>query len=195
MSHVIYTKEGLTRFVTEYKQGQVFAYPTEAVFGLGCDPQNEAAVLRILALKQRDVEKGLILIASDIEQIRPYVDFDVLPETSRTAIEASWPGPVTWLLPKSTYTPHWISGASSMVAVRVSQHPLVKALCDAVGKPLVSTSANPAGEAPAKTSKQIEHYFQHAISNKTLTIIEGELGQQSSPSKILHSLTMETIRS
>lgn len=187
--------KALRLFVTEYEQGQVFAYPTEAVFGLGCDPQNENAVLRILALKQRSVEKGVILIASAMQQILPYVNFDTLPVYTQTAITDSWPGPVTWLLPKSSYTPDWISGSSNMVAVRISNHPLVRRLCDSVGKPLVSTSANPAGEQPAKNASQVASYFQHALNTKALTIIDGELGQQSSPSKIFHSLTMETIRS
>jgi L-threonylcarbamoyladenylate synthase len=173
-----------------YRDGQVFAYPTEAVYGLGCDPQNENAVHKILNLKSRAVEKGMILIASDFIHIQEYVLFDELPLTTQQTILASWPGPVTWLLPKSSYTPKWISGDSDMVAVRLSAHPLVQAICQYLQKPMVSTSANPAGQPPATSIEEVKAYF----GNK-LNLIEGELGSQRSPSKIFHSLTMETIRS
>jgi len=189
------TQKALRSIVSQYEHGQVFAYPTEAVFGLGCDPLNEKAVRSILALKERPEEKGLIVIASKVEQILPYVDLNQLPQGVHSKIMASWPGPVTWLLPKSAHTPNWVSGASNMVAIRVSSHPVVKAICNALDKPMVSTSANPAGKEPAKSINEVQQYFKHAIANKMLTLIEGNLGEQSSPSKIYHSLTMETIRS
>lgn len=177
-----------------YAKGQVFAYPTEAVFGLGCDPQNRNAVYEILKLKSREVEKGLILIASNFEQIKPYVLFEDLPDASQDIILASWPGPVTWLLPKSPFTPFWLSGDSNMIAVRITSHPLVRIMCEELNQAIVSTSANPAGMEPAKSIHQIHTYFADAIANKKLAVIEGDLGQQDSPSKIFHSLTMETIR-
>lgn len=175
---------------TWYRDGEVFAYPTEAVYGLGCDPQNEQAVNKILSLKTREVEKGMILIASGFVQIQEYVLFDKLPLTTQQTILASWPGPVTWLLPKSSYTPEWISGDSDMVAVRLSAHPLVQAICQHLQMPMVSTSANPAGQPPATSIQEVKAYF-----GNNLYLVEGELGKQRSPSKIFHSLTMETIRS
>lgn len=184
----------LISLLTDYQAGKVFAYPTEAVFGLGCDPQNENAVAHILSLKKRPVEKGVILIASNFQQIAPYVLFDSLPSTSQQKIMSSWPGPVTWLLPKSDYTPAWISGDSDMVAVRITAHPLVKAMCDKVKQAFVSTSANPAGEAPAINTQQIRDYFSAALDEQTLLLVEGDLGEQRSPSKIFHSQTMELIR-
>jgi len=172
-----------------YCAGEVFAYPTEAVFGLGCDPQNKKAVYTILSMKSRAVEKGMILIASDFAQIKPYVLFDKLPLSSKQTILASWPGPVTWLLPKSPHTPLWISGNSDMVAVRISAHPLVQEICNHIDKPIVSTSANPAGQPAALSEQQVRAYF-----GDQLHIVEGELGSQRSPSKIFNSLTMEAIR-
>lgn len=189
------SQASLSSIVSQYEHGQVFAYPTEAVFGLGCDPLNEKAVRSILALKERPEEKGLIIVASKVEQILPYVDLRLLPDETQQKIMATWPGPVTWLLPKSAHTPNWVSGASSMVAIRVSSHPIVQTICDALDKPMISTSANPAGKEPAKTINEVQQYFKHAITNKMLTLIEGKLGEQDSPSKIYHSLTMETIRS
>jgi L-threonylcarbamoyladenylate synthase len=172
-----------------FEQGEVFAYPTEAVFGLGCDPQNKEAVHRILELKKREVEKGVILVASDFSQIAPYVDFTSLPEDKQEVIQKSWPGPVTWLLPKTAHTPDWISGDSDMVAVRLTAHPLVRQMCDVVNQAIVSTSANPASLPPARNHHEVAKYF-----GKDLHIIQGNLGKNRSPSKILHSQTMETIR-
>jgi tRNA threonylcarbamoyl adenosine modification protein (Sua5/YciO/YrdC/YwlC family) len=177
------------QFQADYAAGKVFAYPTEAVFGLGCDPLNEAAVYEILSLKQRPVEKGMILIAQSLEQILPYVEFDKVSVETQQKIHASWPGPVTWLLPKSQKTPAFISGDSDVVAVRVTTHPLVREMCAAINGPLVSTSANPAAEEPARTAEQVRAYFQEQV-----VLIDGALGEQTSPSKIIHSKTLETIR-
>lgn len=173
-----------------FVEGVVFAYPTEAVFGLGCDPQNKEAVYKILALKNRPVEKGMILIASNFEQIVPYIKFSELPASTQSKVLESWPGPVTWLLPKSDYTPDWVSGDSPMIAVRITAHPLVKAMCDKLASPMISTSANPATQEPAKSLGQVQEYF-----GESLPIVDGELGKQATPSKIVHSLTLETIRS
>ena len=101
--------------------GGVIAYPTEAVWGLGCDPWNEEAVYRLLALKARPVEKGLILVADAIEQF----DFllDDLPDAWKETLAASWPGPNTWLVPHRDMLPEWITGKHDSVALRVSDHP------------------------------------------------------------------------
>ena len=127
--------------------GGVIAYPTEAVWGLGCDPWNEAAVDRLLALKNRPVHKGLILVADEIEQF----DFllEDLPEIWQERLATSWPGPNTWLVPHQDRLPEWVTGAHDSVALRVSNHPLVRALCRLTG-PLISTSANPAGRPAAR---------------------------------------------
>lgn len=133
--------------------GGVVAYPTEAVFGLGCDPRNGDAVARILSMKRRDVAKGLILIAADPSQLEPFV----LPlAADRMAeIRASWPGPNTWLLPARSETPCWLTGHFETLAVRVTRHPLAAALCRIYGGAIVSTSANQASRRPARTALQV----------------------------------------
>lgn len=181
--------EQLNQVIKWYAQGEIFAYPTEAVYGLGCDPQNRSAVYQILEAKNRPVEKGMILIASDFKQLEPYVMFDKLSNAAQKKILQTWPGPVTWLLPKSQYTPEWVSGESEMVAVRVTAHPLVGAMCNKLKNPIISTSANPASKAPAKSFQQVEDYF-----GQNINIVKGELGQQNTPSQIFHGITMETIR-
>jgi L-threonylcarbamoyladenylate synthase len=168
--------------------GKVIAYPTEAVFGLGCDPLNEAAVGHILSLKGRSESKGLVLIASEVDQLENWI---VFPDTEMAAgVRASWPGHTTWLLPRGSGAPDWICGQYLSVAVRVSAHETCRRLCDAFGGPLVSTSANPEGAAPARSAGEVEMYFGHFISG----IVAGPLGRQSGPSEIRDALTGEVIR-
>lgn len=131
-------------------QGQVIAYPTEAVFGLGCDPWNRAAVERIFAIKGRSGSKGLILIADAVDPVEPLLE--PLPPAWEREILASWPGPLTWVLPARPDAPSWLTGGRSTLAVRITAHPLAAALCHTWGKPLVSTSANRGGRPPARTS-------------------------------------------
>ncbi len=135
------------------RRGGVVAYPTEAVYGLGCDPWNGAAVRRILAMKRRPEAKGLILIAADQAQLAPFVQW--LEPTRMADILATWPGPHTWLLPARPETPVWLRGQHDTLAVRVTAHPLAAALCRAAGRALVSTSANRASHTPARTALEV----------------------------------------
>jgi L-threonylcarbamoyladenylate synthase len=171
----------------EIKAGGVIAYPTEAVYGLGCDPLNETAVLKLLALKQRPVEKGLILIAADFSQLAPYLIYD---ETLLNQVLATWPGAVTWIMPTQAWVPKWLTGTHNSLAVRVTNHPLVKALCQQANRPLVSTSANPSGKKPATNALQVRHYFSPA----QVTIINGATGGNKSPSAIYDAKTAKRLR-
>jgi L-threonylcarbamoyladenylate synthase len=164
------------------------AYPTEAVFGLGCDPTNEQAIAKILELKQRDRAKGLILIASDVEQLAPYLE--ELTEEARHRVLASWPGPFTWLWPARETTSEWLRGDFNTQAVRVTAHPLVRQLCQAFGKPLVSTSANLSGQPPARTANQV----REQLGDQVDYVLEGDVGPQASPTEIRDALSGELIR-
>lgn len=168
-------------------EGGVIAYPTEAVWGLGCDPWNEVAVDRLLALKERPVHKGLILVADDIEQF----DFllDDLPAIWQERLAASWPGPNTWLVPHQDRLPAWITGVHDSVALRVSDHPLVCALCRLTG-PLISTSANPAGRPAARSRLRVEQYFPRQLDK----VLGGALGGRRNPSLIRDLRTGDVIR-
>ncbi|MEO6138284.1 MAG: Sua5/YciO/YrdC/YwlC family protein, partial [Luteimonas sp.] len=153
-------------------QGGLLAYPTEAVWGLGCDPFCEAAVLRLLALKQRAVDKGLILIAGDVGQFDGLLDWQALPHDRAQPVLASWPGPHTWIVPATDRVPRWITGAHEGVAVRVSAHPIVIALCAAFGGPVVSTSANSAGKPPSRTLVDLDPHL--------ITQLDGVIGGNTS---------------
>lgn len=176
-------------FKQQFFAGEVFAYPTEAVFGLGCDPTNEAAVMKLLALKNRSLAKGLILIASSKEQLTQYVNFSAINPEILAEVKNSWPGPNTWLLPKQQGTPDFITGGSDLVAVRVSDHPVVNQMCEQVNSAIVSTSANLNGEPPAKTCEQVYAQF-----GPSLLCVHGALGNQKNPSQIRNGITGETVR-
>jgi L-threonylcarbamoyladenylate synthase len=171
-------------------QGGVIAYPTEAVWGLGCDPFNALAVSTLLSLKKRSPDKGLILIGSHIDQFN-----FILKGLNNSQIETmlkTWPGPVSWIVPINEHIPYWISGDHPGVAIRVSNHPIVKALCDIYGGPIVSTSANTQSHRAAKTKWQVKRYFKN---NSALDFItQGVVGKRDKPSQIFDLLTQAVIR-
>lgn len=173
------------------QQGGVIAYPTEAVYGLGCDPDNEAAVMALLAIKQRPVEKGLILIAANYSQLLPYVDDKAIPLEKRYQIFSSWPGHISWVLPASKTAPKWITGQFDNIAVRVSAHPVVQQLCSAYGKPLVSTSANLSGQSAITDKAELEQ----SLGDKLSAIMPGALGGATQPSQIRDALSGNIVRS
>ena len=172
------------------RQGGVIAYPTEGVWGLGCDPHNEAAVLRLLALKQRDVAKGLILIASDEAQLVAFIETSPLSQAQLAQVRASWPGPNTWIVPASANAPHWITGAHNGIAVRVTAHPLVRALCDTFGGALVSTSANIASEPSPRSRAELDPRIIAGVD----AISEGETLGRQQPSTIRDARSGSTLR-
>ncbi|MFD0738783.1 Sua5/YciO/YrdC/YwlC family protein [Lysobacter koreensis] len=180
----------LAAAVTALRHGGVIAYPTEAVWGLGCDPFAEAAVSRLLAIKQRPVDKGLILVAGGVAQLDGLLDWEALPGDRRGAVLASWPGPNTWIVPASARVPHWITGEHRGVAVRVSAHPVVVALCDAFGGPLVSTSANLSGQPPAFARDALDP----ALLARLDAITDGETGGLTAPTAICDARSGATLR-
>ena len=171
-------------------RGGVVAYPTEGVWGLGCDPFDQRTVLRLLAIKQRDVAKGLILIAAEAAQLDGLADWDALPAHRLDEVRASWPGPNTWVVPATARVPRWITGEHPAVAVRVSAHPVVAALCTAFGAPLVSTSANLAGMPAPATRDALDPALLDAIDG----CVAGETGGRERPSDIRDACTGALLR-
>lgn len=171
-------------------RGGVIAYPTEAVWGLGCDPFDQAAVLRLLAIKQRPLEKGLILIAGALPQLDGLIDWDALPPARRDAVLASWPGPHTWIVPATSRVPRWITGAHNSVAIRVSAHPGVIALCQAFAGALVSTSANRTDAPPPRTLDAFDPVLLAAIDG----VVEGETEGLMRPTPIRDAHSGDVLR-
>ena len=178
----------ITHAVATLRRGGVIAYPTEAVWGLGCDPLNESAVRRIFTLKQRPNGVGLILIGADFSQVQAF-----LGDCTSAAIErakATWPGPNTWIFPRNSLVPAWIVGEHAGIAIRVTAHPIAAALCRAFGSAIVSTSANPHGQAPARSAETVRQLFDDQLDD----IVEGELGGLERPSAIRDAVSGEVLR-
>lgn len=171
--------------------GGVLAYPTEAVYGLGCDPHDHAAFERLFALKQRPPSQGVLLIAAAFEQVERYIDPDAVPPATMARVRASWPGPHTWVFPRSAEVPGWIAGGHPGIALRITAHAPAAALCRAFGGALVSTSANPHGQPPARSAQTVAKYFGAALDG----LLDAPLGSQTSPTVIRDALSDAIIRS
>ncbi|MEE8057220.1 MAG: Sua5/YciO/YrdC/YwlC family protein [Pseudomonadales bacterium] len=167
--------------------GGVIAYPTEAVWGIGCDPNNGMAVNKLLAIKGRDVSKGLILVAASIDQFADYLEG--LERLLRAKLEHSWPGPITWLVPDNGFAPKWIVGSNSCVALRVSAHKPVVDLCRSFGGPIVSTSANHSDRPPLRWPWQLQ---QRLLGLDFC--LHGSLGVASKPSEIRDLISDKVLR-
>lgn len=170
------------------RAGGLVAYPTEAVWGLGCDPENESAVMRLLALKERDWRKGLILVGSDFSMLEPYT-----APVSNSALKrafATWPGPATWVFPCDDYCPSFLTGEFDSIAVRVSAHPVVRLLCERFGGAVVSTSANRSGFPPARAAADVRLQF----GRRAPFILPGALGGLENPTVIRNVITGAILR-
>lgn len=178
----------VTELADILRQGGVVAYPTEAVWGLGCDPFNADAVRRILTLKSRPESKGLILVAGAQEALQPWLDI-LAPEVAERLISRN-DTPTSWVVPDTQITPSWVKGDHQSVAIRLSQHEPVRQLCNAFGGVIVSTSANPAGLDPALSADAVAAYFGDKID----AIFDAPLGEASKPSQVRDILTNKLFR-
>lgn len=168
----------IPRIVAHLRQGGVIAYATESCFGLGCDPHNFRAVKRLLAIKIRPQKKGLILVASDLKLLTPYLA--TLSPAELSKLDQLWPGPTTLLAPAHPSTPHWLTGRHQTIAVRVTAHNDTARLSHALKMALVSTSANRSGKKPCRRFQQC----LHAFGNKVM-VIPGRIGKRKRPSTIM----------
>lgn len=172
------------------RDGGVVAYATEAVFGLGCDPTNRESIEKLLRLKQRPAHKGLILIAESEAQLHPFLDLQSITPVIWQQLRSTWPGPVTWLLPVAGTVTSLLSGEHDTIAVRVTAHAQVRALCEAFGGALVSTSANRSEQAPARSVEEVVACFDGDLD----LILQGETGGADRPSEIRDGRTGKIIR-
>lgn len=180
-----------TQFVSAMRAletGGVIAYPTEAVWGLGCDPLDALAIEELLCLKSRPVEKGVILVGGCMSDF-DFLLHDLAPKLYKT-LELSWPGHNTWLVPHKNRVSPLVHGAHDTVAIRVSTHPLIKAITETFGGPIVSTSANPAGKPPAKSSIKARNYFLKS----GISFMPGSIADKQRASIIRHLISGKVVR-
>lgn len=181
----------IKKLINQLDCGKVIIYPTESVFGLGCNPDNKEAIRTLLNIKKRSWKKGLILVAADYVQLLKYIDDTCLNDNQKIkSIFSTWPGPVTWIFPARVSTPYWLTGVFSSIAVRVSHFEPIRHLCLSFGKPLVSTSANLSGFPPARTIKEIYNQF----GMLDIPIMNEYVLGLSNPSKIKDVITEKIIR-
>ena len=156
--------------------GGVITCPTEGVFGLSCMPDNAAAIRRLLELKQRDAAKGLILIAASKQQLRDWIGVtpddipDPLPKQA-----------ITWIVPAAEGVSQLVRGEHSGIAVRITNNPTARSICEAVRSALISSSANLAGEATISDSEAVHRMFAGSVDY----VLPGECGPASGPSQII----------
>ena len=174
----------LSAIVAALKDGEIVAYPTEGVWGMGCDPSNEEALKKLISLKKRSKGKGFILIGSELVHFKKYAEVEV----NKTRLLSKWPGPHTWLVPALEISP-LLSGGKETIALRLSAHNEIVCICNEFGGAIVSTSANKEGEKTPLDSEGIREIFPG------IKVMKGELGGLNKPSTIEDLVTGEVIRS
>lgn len=184
----VFGSEDIEAAAALLRAGGVLAYPTEGVYGLGCDPDNRDAFEKIFAMKRRPPEQGVLLIAASLEQVEPWIG-----AASAAAFErarAIWPGAHTFIFPRSTRVPEWVAGGHAGIALRVTAHAPSAALCRAFGGPIVSTSANRHGEAPARSADDIRRIF----GDEPDGVLDAPLGGLDRPTPITDAVSGAIIR-
>lgn len=178
----------IKRALIALHRGEVIAYPTEAVFGLGCDPKQAQAVAKLLALKQRPPNKGLIIIGSCYNHIEPYINN---PSTAiKTRLTIPNRHPITWLLPAKPWVPRYLTGDHPTIAVRITTHPIASAICQAFSGAIVSTSANRSKHPCLRHALNIRKTFGQGIAY----VMPGILGNAAAPSEIRDAITNQIYR-
>lgn len=188
MNTRVFDRDAIEGAAALLRSGGVLAYPTEGVYGLGCDPDNRAAFEKIFALKRRPPEQGVLLIAAGFEQIRDWIG-----DAPRAAIErasAVWPGAHTFIFPRSPRVPAWVAGGHAGIALRVTAHAPSAALCRAFGGPIVSTSANRHGEPPARSADAAARLFGDDLDG----VLDAPLGGLDRPTPITDAVSGAIIR-
>ncbi len=178
----------ISQAVKVLNQGGVIAYPTEYCFGLGCDPLNQDAVSRVLKIKGRSSDQGLLLIAADLTQVFQYADLNISPIQDQIVL--SWPGPVTWTLPARDSAPKWLTGKHSSIAMRITAHQSSVKVCQEFGQAIVSTSANRHSQPALLTAQDVEMEMGSEID----FILRSNVGNAQQASTIRDGMTGATLR-
>jgi L-threonylcarbamoyladenylate synthase len=174
--------------VDALSSGGVIAYPTEYCFGFGCDPRNVKALARLLDIKQRQPEQGVILIAASLEQVSCYAELQNLAGLSQ--ITDSWPGPNTWVIPAKPAVSKWLRGKHSSIAMRISDHPVCLSLCRQFNHPIVSTSANRHGQDALLTAADVSREFADQLDY----IVDAPVGDAIQASTIRDAISGQQFR-
>jgi len=172
-----------TQLALNHLRTGVIAHPSDTIYGLACMANNLDAIKTLASLKRRDIKKGFILLASDINYLLPYIDpnldIDLLKKLSTPTVIAT-----TYLVPKSKNTSHLITGEHELLAVRITSNPLISYFCENTGSALISSSANTQGGKVAASLIELKKYFGNELS---YTLPPNKYN--SEPSRIINLLT------
>jgi len=166
--------------------GGVIAYPTESVFGLGCDPSNEQAIAKILEIKKRTLEMGFVLLTPNIKIVSSWVN---ISNKQLKIVSSPSKRPTTYIVPASVAAPKWLA-VKNTLAIRLSNDPFIKNICGLLGLPIVSTSANLHGENPCKSAEEV----QKIMGSQLDYIVFKQTGPFNNPSTIVDLSSGKTIR-
>jgi len=170
---------GLHDAIAALKAGELVVYPTETFYGIAADPFSPSALEKLFAIKGRDAQKPVALIAADSQMA-----FEVareVPNVARRLAMAFWPGPLTIVVPARAGFPPQLVGPDGGVGIRVSPHPIARALSENLGRPITATSANRAGEEPATTLQAA----RESLGDKVKVFLEGRTLRASAPSTVI----------
>src|SRR5688572_14262369 len=155
------SQENLTRIADAVARGGVIAFRTDTFYGLGADPFNAVAVQKVKDLKGREGNKPILVLISDAAQVNR------LTERRSTAFDELgrqfWPAPLTIIGEAANALPAALTASTKTVGVRLPDDDRVRTLVSACGGALTATSANPAGELPARTAEEVAKYFGERI--------------------------------
>lgn len=175
----------LAQLAHKIKQGAIIVYPTDTVWGIGCHPLLQQSVQQVCRIKQRPLNKPMILLASTAAQLQFFIqaDTDTLPAATPTT-------PTTWIVEASEDCPGWLKTTGNTIACRVTRHPLITALCGRLNFPLISTSANLSGRTTIRNSIQAERQFGKLAD----VVVHGYSTGGKKASKIIHLKTGQLLR-
>lgn len=185
MTKLLTIEEG----VSALKNQEIILYPTEGVYGIGADARNEELARAICEIKGRPFTKGLIVLTDSLERLQDWI-MPLSNEQQEMMKTLDFGFHHTWLLPRTDLCPDILSGDSPDLAVRLTIHPVARALCEGLQSPLISTSANVQGE-PAIL--QLEDALQFS-SSKVKGVVAGDLGGIPQATKIQHIVTGKIYR-
>lgn len=178
---------GIQEAVNFLREGKVIVYPTDTVYGIGCDALNEKAVLKIARIKKVKDEKPVSVMVRDLEEIKKY---SFLGSTNKRILEKLLPGKFTFILPGVKKLSNFITGGGLNVGFRIPDHPVTQKLSEYFENPIVTTSANVTGEDPISDPFKIVDRFRDEKYQPDLILDFGKL-ESAHPSVVVDISTTQ----
>lgn len=157
------TEQDVLNAAKAIRQGDLVAFPTETVYGLGANALDAQAVVKIFELKGRPRFDPLIVHVASRDELLPLVEH--IPDAARTLIERFWPGPLSVVLPKKPRVPDIVTSGLASVAVRCPAHPIAKKLIETSGTPIAAPSANVFCSVSPTTAQHVAEQFGDRLPN------------------------------